>query len=66
MRVEIGGVAEGLLADGALVGRGRAVGRLVLLQVGLLSETLVTNEALERTLAWRREMTLQVVSLTLH
>jgi len=49
--VEVGRVSEGLVADGALVGRGRAVGRLVFLQVGLLPETLVTDVAFEGTLA---------------
>ena len=51
VRVEIGGVPEGLVAHGALVGRGRAVRRLVLLQVGLLPEPLVADGALERPLA---------------
>jgi hypothetical protein len=49
--VEVGRVTEGFVADGALVGRGRAVGRLVLLQVCLLTETLVTYRALERAFA---------------
>ena len=51
MGVEVGRVSEGLVADRALVGRGRAVSGLVLLEVRLLTETLVTDRALERTFA---------------
>ncbi len=51
MGVEVGRVTEGFVADGALVGRGRAVGRLVFLQVSLLPETLVTHRTLERAFA---------------
>jgi hypothetical protein len=49
--VEVGRVTEGLVADGALVRRGGGVGRLVLLEVRLLPETLVTDGAFERPLA---------------
>ena len=51
VRVEVGRVPEGLVADGALVGRGRAVGRLVLLKMRLLPESLVADGALKRTFA---------------
>ena len=49
--VEVGDVPERLVADGAAVRGGRAVGRFVLLQVGLLAEGLVAHRALERALA---------------
>ncbi len=49
--VEVGRMTEGFVANGALVGRGRAVGRLVFLQVSLLTETLVTHRTLERAFA---------------
>lgn len=48
--VEVGRMPEGLVANSALVRRGRTVGCLVFLQVGLLSEPLVADGALERTL----------------
>jgi hypothetical protein len=51
--VEVGGVTEGLVADGALVGCRRTVGRLVFLQMCLLPEPLVADVALEWTLAWK-------------
>ena len=55
--VEVGRVTEGLVADGALVGRGRAVGRLVLLEVSFLTETFVADRALERTFACKTTTT---------
>ena len=61
--VEVGGVAEGLVAHGALVGRGRAVRGLVLLEVGLLAELLVAHAAREWPLACRRYFRISLVSL---
>ena len=48
--VQIWDVSKCLVTDCALVGGGWAVSRLVLLQVGLLTETLLANLTLERTL----------------
>ena len=47
MSIEVGGMSEGLVAVRALVGRGGAVGGLVLLQMGLLPEPLLAHLALE-------------------
>lgn len=49
--VEVGWVAERLVAVRALVGRGRAVGCLVLLQMRLLTEPLLAHHTLEGSLA---------------
>ena len=49
VRVEVGWMPEGLVAVRTLVRGGRAVRRLVLLQVGLLTEPLVTHSAHEWT-----------------
>jgi hypothetical protein len=49
--VEVGGMPERLVAVWALVGRGGAVGRLVLLQVGLLPKPLLAHRALEWSFA---------------
>ena len=51
VRVEVGRVPEGLVADGALVRGCRAVRRLVLLEMRLLPEPLVADAALEWSLA---------------
>ena len=47
--VEVGGVAERLVTMRALVGRGGTVRRLMLLEVGLLSEPLLTHRTLKRS-----------------
>ena len=49
VRVEVGWMPEGLVAVRTLVRGGRAVRRLVLLQVGLLTEPLdlISNEAVK-------------------
>ena len=54
--VEVGRVAERLVAVRALVGRGRAVGRLVLLKVRLLTESLVANCAFKWSLSWGKSV----------
>jgi len=54
VRVQVGRVTEGLVTDGALVGGGRAVGRLVLLKMRFLPEPLVADGALEGTFAWNK------------
>ena len=52
VRVEVGYVAECLVADRALEGCRRGVGCLVLLQVRLLPKPFVTHQAFERPLTW--------------
>ena len=47
--VEIRDMAKGLVTDAALVGRGRAVRRLVFLQMGFLPEPLMAHHALKWT-----------------
>ena len=47
--VEIRDMAKGLVTDAALVGRGRAMRRLVLLQMGFLPEPLMAHHALKWT-----------------
>lgn len=49
MSVEIRDVTKGLVTDAALVGRGRAVRRLMFLQMGLLPEPLMAHHALKWT-----------------
>jgi hypothetical protein len=51
--VEVGWVSECLVAVRALVGRGRAVRGLVLLQVRLLTEPLLTHHTLKRPLSYK-------------
>ena len=47
--VEVGGMTECLVTVRALVGRGRAVSRLVFLEVSFLSEPLLADGTLEGT-----------------
>ena len=53
--VEVGRVSECLVTMGALVGRGRAVGCLVLLEVSLLTESLVTYPTLKWSLPYNNQ-----------
>ena len=52
MSIEVRRVSEGLVAVGALVGSGGAVGGLVLLEVRLLAELLLADGALERSFSY--------------
>ena len=56
MSVEVGRVSECLVTMGALVGRGRAVGCLVLLEVSLLTESLVTHPTLKWSLSYNNHL----------
>ena len=61
--VEVRRMSECLVTVRALVGRGRAVGRLVLLKVGLLTESLVADCALEWSLSCREVFCYQELKL---